>query len=481
MPLRPSPAASHRTAAQAGLSLVELLVVLGIIAAMAGLVLGGLFRSRDGNRLLAAEQVLADAIRQGRHTARSTGAPVELRLTPLLSGTEVIGARLAGTSQTVLWSETFDKVRDVNDDGVIDSIDEAKAPSYTDGSDGVVIGRSGNGRIASKEHPITHELTRGDVLVRGGRTDGFYLACSVLPPINIARGAVLPLVVVGDAQGEEKFSQCALFLAAHFLYIEGTPPPPPKIPPVPPGPFTAEVPLWVLSGSVWDANGIETAVNSLEDPATTRMANVPLPSAKPDPAHAISGGQWIDVGLLYDGKRLILYQDGQRVAELRTDVPPTMKVAGNHVHVGMVHRQVDPEPIYAPMPIDDVRISRLGTADISTLPGNVVLVSAAGASPDAGLKWRILCHPDGRVEVHRDDDSDIRSLNDRAGKWAIEPFTDKNGNQKTRVKSRTGDTATIMLGQLSSPGTIQNAELTIMLDGRVRSRLVTAAVPGATE
>ena len=44
MPLHHSPAASSRTAAQSGFSLVELLVVLGIIATMAGLVLGGLFR-----------------------------------------------------------------------------------------------------------------------------------------------------------------------------------------------------------------------------------------------------------------------------------------------------------------------------------------------------------------------------------------------------------------------------------------------------
>ena len=79
-----------------GFSLVELLVVLAIIATMTGLVLSGLFTTRDTNRLLAAEQMLAGAIRQARHTARSSGSPVELRLTPTLSGTEVVGAKLGG-------------------------------------------------------------------------------------------------------------------------------------------------------------------------------------------------------------------------------------------------------------------------------------------------------------------------------------------------------------------------------------------------
>ncbi|HEX3132406.1 MAG TPA: prepilin-type N-terminal cleavage/methylation domain-containing protein, partial [Planctomycetota bacterium] len=175
MPLHASTAASHRTAAQGGFSLVELLVVLGIIAAMAGMVLGGLFRSRDSNRLLAAEQVLADAIRQGRHTARSTGAPVELRLTPLLSGNDVIGAKLAGTSRTVLWSETFDRTRDSNDDGVIDNHDlgSLTLPETGQPDNSVVLGRSGNGRLVSAQHSIPPQtLPRGATIVRSGRSDG---------------------------------------------------------------------------------------------------------------------------------------------------------------------------------------------------------------------------------------------------------------------------------------------------------------------
>jgi prepilin-type N-terminal cleavage/methylation domain-containing protein len=446
MPVLPSTTAARCTpapgcAARSGFSLVELLVVIGIIATMTGLVLGGLFRSRDGNRLLAAEQVLADAIRQARHTARSTGSPVELRLTPLLNGSEVTGAKLAGVSRTVLWSETFDKVRDLDDDGVIDAGDEAAVPAVTTGADGVVIGRSGNGRVASPLHPIVHQLTRSSRLVRADRTEGFHLSCSVLPPTAITHNAILPLVVVGDAGAMVAESQCV-------LYLRGYVPPPNE----------GQVPVWELVGAVWSESGAEVTISSHAHQITTRMVNPTLPSGAPDLAHAIVGGRWIDVGLLYDGLRLLLYRNSQRIAELRTGVPRALRAEGDFVHVGMIHLLNQVDPTYAPAPLDDVRLYRLGTAGDSTLPGNVVLVDALRGPPKATLGWRMLCQPDGRVEVSRDDDSDATPVNDRV--------------TTVTTGTRTGDKATILLGQLRSPGTIQNAELTVTLDGRVSSRLV---------
>ena len=167
-----------------GFSLVELLVVLGIIATMTGLVLSGLFTTRDTNRLLAAEQMLAGAIRQARHTARSSGSPVELRLTPTLSGTEVVGAKLGGVSRVCLWSETFDKERDTDENGVIDPLKQLPEPG--DQPNGVVVGRSGNGWRPSNDFPVfppppssPPQLTRGSALVRGTRSDGFYLVVCI--------------------------------------------------------------------------------------------------------------------------------------------------------------------------------------------------------------------------------------------------------------------------------------------------------------
>jgi len=437
-----------------GFSLVELLVVLGIIAMMASLVLGGLFRSRDSNRLLAAEQVLADAIRQGRHTARSTGSPVEVRLTPVLSGSQVTGARLGGTSRTVLWSETFDKVRDVNDDSVIDDIDEAATPSYTDGSDGVEIGRSGNGRVASALHPIMHQLTRETRLVRGGPSDGFYFACSVQPPMNAgAPGTIIPLALIGD-DGSLASSQCGIALKSYNLSIHG--------------PLAGTV-VWDVVGWVYDDAGNEVAINASTDPVRTRAGIETLPSGENDLAHPLIGGRWVDVGLLYDGRRLVLYLDGVRIAERRTGIPAKLRAEGDQLHIGsLLIPGAPPSVTYSPVPLDDVRLYRLGTADVADLPGNVVLVSAIGAAPSATLGWRILCQPDGRVEVSRDDDVDAAPINDRGG-------------QPVAGTPRTGDTATILLGQLRAPGTLQNAELTVTLDGRVHSRLVTAPAPNGME
>jgi hypothetical protein len=94
----------------------------------------------------------------------------------------------------------------------------------------------------------------------------------------------------------------------------------------------------------------------------------------------------------------------------------------------------------------------------------VVLVDALRGRPLATLGWRFLCQPDGRVEVARDDDTDATPVNDRV--------------TAVTTGERTGDRATILLGQLRSPGMIQNAELTVTLDGRVISRLVSEAPQG---
>ena len=101
-------------------------------------------------------------------------------------------------------------------------------------------------------------------------------------------------------------------------------------------------------------------------------------------------------------------------------------------------------------PLDDARLYRLGTADLGELPGNVVLLSNEGAKPDKNLGYRILCQPDGRVEVSRD--------NDGSGTSMSAPLS-----------------TTITIGQLRTPSALQAAEITVTLDGRVTSRLLTHA------
>ena len=442
-----------------GFSLVELVVVLAIIATMTGLVLSGLFTTRDTNRLLAAEQMLAGAIRQARHTARSSGSPVELRLTPTLSGSEVVGAKLGGVSRVCLWSETFDKERDTNDDGVIDGLDVSfTLPEPVNGvvvANGIVVGRSGNGWRPSIEFPSfppppspPPQLARGSALVRGTRSDGFYLACSVLLPATPS--GIIPLVLIGENESPSA-CQCYLALQERTVVVQTTDPAPP-VPSVP----LASVVVWDLVGKITDHSG-EVKIQSVDHALVSRMGVNP---------HPIVGGRWIDVGLLYDGERMILYCDGERIAQLPVGTNSHLVDKGSSIYLGSMLNEftADPPTLYANAPLDNARLYRLGTADLGELPGNVVLVSAEGAKPDQNLGYRILCQPDGRVEVSRDDDTNGTLMND--------PLS-TNPQNKVTTGSRAGERATITIGQLRTPGTLQAAEITITLDGRVTSSLLT--------
>jgi prepilin-type N-terminal cleavage/methylation domain-containing protein len=417
-----------------GFSLVELLVVLAIIATMAGLVLSGLFTTRDTNRLLAAEQMLAGAIRQARHTARSSGSPVELRLTPTLSGSEVVGAKLGGVSRVCLWSETFDKERDTNDDGVIDPLEQLPEPGAS--ANGVVIGRSGNGWRPSIDFPSfppppspPPQLTRGSALVRGTRSDGFYLACSVLLPAKPS--GVIPLVLIGENESPSD-CQCYLALQERTVVVQTTDPAPPA-PSVP----LASVVVWDLVGKITDNSGV-VKIFSVDHAMVSRMGVNP---------HPIVGGRWVDVGLLYDGKRMILYYDGERIAQLSVGANSHLIGGDSVIYLGSMLNEITAAPpkFYANVPLDDARLYRLGTADLGELPGNVVLISHEGAKPDRDLGYRILCQPDGRVEVSRDNDG-------------------------TSLSAPLSTTITI-----GTPSALQAAEITVTLDGRVTSHLLTHA------
>jgi hypothetical protein len=120
------------------------------------------------------------------------------------------------------------------------------------------------------------------------------------------------------------------------------------------------------------------------------------------------------------------------------------------VYVGSMPNEdtATPPTIFANASLDDARLYRLGTADLGELPGNVVLLSHEGAKPDGNLKYRILCQPDGRVEVSRDSSGTPMSA----------PLS-----------------TPITIGQLRTPSALQAAEITVMLDGRVTSRLLTHA------
>ncbi|HEX3135510.1 MAG TPA: hypothetical protein VHX44_18245, partial [Planctomycetota bacterium] len=261
----------------------------------------------------------------------------------------------------------------------------------------------------------------------------------------------IPLVIIGS-DGSLQDSQCGIALIASQSTIQEVPTN---------RSLDIKVSYWDLTGWVYDNAGNETALNLSLDPVRSRLAREAWddPKTKTEVGSPISGGRWVDVGLLYDGRRMVLYLDGIRVAERHTGVPATLRAEGDVVHVGERRFPGSPASVeYASAPIDDIRLFRLGSSDIAELPGNVVLVAEAGKSPTPTIGWRILCQPDGRVEVSRDDDADTTPVND----CVITVTAGKH----------TSDTATIVLAQLRAAGTLQNAELTVTFDGRVLSRLV---------
>lgn len=471
---------AHPHPSRRGFTLVELLVVLVIMASIAALVLFGLFRGKDTNRLLAAEHLLADAVRQARHTARSTGAPVELRLTPVVDGTQVVGARMAGVSRTPIFHETFDGT--------------AAIPIGTPGtgydSNGNTLGRSGNGRVvgpgASAGPSVPPPYDSNDshldglrLLARGTTQNGFYLSCAARLPLastmpepnpvpNVAPQTWIPLVMVGGPTSTAmSASQCGLALWLCSRQV------------VTPGGGTYNVRSWDLRGWVRGdgATATPVEVSSLENPPTDHgLDRQVLEDGEPDIASPIAGGAWEEFGLLYDGERLVLYRNGRRVGVLTAGVPTVLaKLAAARVWIGQIADPLSPaNDLYTAwvggsqlaLPqatvLDDIRLDRLGTEQLGEMPRGIVMIPALRQSPTASLAYRIVANPDGRVEVLKDGEAE--ALNAKA-------ITSAATGSSPQLTGMLTSTATITVSQRLALDGARSATLTVGIDGRVSSTL----------
>jgi prepilin-type N-terminal cleavage/methylation domain-containing protein len=392
-----------RRAAGAAFTLVELLVAITIIAAVLAIAIGGLFSNRDTNRLLATEQLVADMVRQARHTTRSSGEPVELHIIQVAdaSGTR-IGGRISGVSRQAVWSQTFDDP--ANLPGAI--------PLFTgdlDPATGFTYGRSGYGlwpatstvSPALMQSQLVHPLTKAQQLVRGsapGGADAFYLACCVRPPpaVQAWQTAVtpsitpleIPLVLLGDGN----------------VIGQPAPNPPSSTAPVPPAyvPSTIAGLKLVLcnlaatnatpaapgapSQYCWELRGWVNLPGGAPGATTVTISSLIGVDQGDGPQSAIVGGRWEDLGLLYDGINLQLFRDGHIL--LQGDNVTPIQVAANAANGAMVNclAATDAEsvfygeqtpagssdPLFADAPIDDIRIFRLATEQSQDLPMGVV-------------------------------------------------------------------------------------------------------------
>lgn len=406
-------------------TIIEMLVVIGILAVLMGLTLGAIAGTKRSDKLLATEQLVAGFIRQARHTARTSGAPVVV----VVDKTE---RRVQGISQVPVWVEDFD-----GSGGLSGTLGTA--------------GATGQGyRIALPDDgPPSHQLANSERLGRSAtRTDGFYLSCQVFPPQIAGAGVagVAPVIVIGP-DTERSTSLAGLALQVRREPVQ-------EIPTADAQPGgSGQLPqlrTWEIFGWLGDGTDTPPEVSSIES------ADIPLDVTRDEPllhpsvasqprpndiAGPLGGGRWIEVGLLFDGERLVLYRDGVRVGERRFSTPPAIQRGDETITIGALRiADASGNPIIYiadNVRFDNIRITRLTSGDPSPLPGDVV--------PDE--TYRIVAHPDGRVEV----------------------------NQVEKLTASTTAAANAQDGILTFSGTFNTsakATVTVSVDGRVSSALV---------
>ncbi|MBA3936885.1 MAG: prepilin-type N-terminal cleavage/methylation domain-containing protein [Planctomycetes bacterium] len=385
-------------------TLVEMLVVVSIMSIIAALAFGSLFGTVSHNRLLATEHLIADSVRQARHTARSTGQPAVLTITPVTDDSvppKVVGGRIAGTSRICVWSETFEELvlPDLGLAGDGTPLPAIQDPGNTDGG-ALVVGRTGKGVVVNAfpapystlcERLVTQTLEKPAQIVRGARTDGFYLTCSVRPPSArvAAEGFIIPLVMISDSPNATD-SQCGLRLVRTRHPLSGT----------------LELFAWDVDG--WVSGAVGSPAHATSFDAATRVASVDPdpPTDLPDP---ISGGEWVEIGMLYTNNggggaagthgRLALFVDGRRIAEKSVatiiapvDIPQTL-IAGATVYIGHATFDLTNPDLRGVAPLDDVCLYRVGTDQVGNLPGSVIPTGTLSQGA------QIVALPDGRIQV----------------------------------------------------------------------------------
>ncbi|HYE05168.1 MAG TPA: type II secretion system protein [Planctomycetota bacterium] len=354
-----------------GFTLLEMLIVLTVIMIIMGLVLSGVFGSRKINKLVATEQMIGDMVRQARHAARSTGEPVVLVF-------RKDQREISGVSRVPIRSEAFES-------GVT-----------TDQSYGNVQGRTGRGRISSLSvvPPATgwiSALAANERIERSNSTSrpssGFYLACDIRPPAAAdASEGVIPLACVGPSPVLGT-TVCGIALERVDLELQD-------------GPGGSTDPRFMTCWNIrgWARiNGVEQVVSQIDHIPYDLENDLP-----PQPLHVTSpdddvhgplvGGFWEDIGLLYDGQRLVLYRNGRRIAE--TLASGHLESSPNQsVYANRIEDWGTPATDYgysSDVIIDNLRLFRLSNDQAGVLPPGM----------SSRMDYRITAHPDGRVEVN---------------------------------------------------------------------------------
>ena len=169
-----------------GFTIIEMLVVIGILALLMGLTIGGIAAMRKTDKLLATEHLVSGLVRQARHTARTSGSPVILQITKS-------ERRISGVTRVSLAQEGFE--------GAASSrLDPTRSltnpPPHGITGHGAEVESLPTGGDTAPEM----RLELPDKLIRqANHNEGFYLSCSVRPPLIAAGGSQpSPILVVGN-------------------------------------------------------------------------------------------------------------------------------------------------------------------------------------------------------------------------------------------------------------------------------------------
>ena len=424
-----------------------------IIGVVTSLMVGALFRTGTVNKLLAAEHVMSDCIRQARQTARSTGAPVLLKLSPTKrpDGT-VSGGVITGVSRVWVWSEFFDHGQALD-------------------TRGFTVGMSGNGRLVDPAVPWLPPTLDRPLRFRPG--DGVYLAIAIRPPLAGQTGKAIPkqipLILVGTDDN-------ALTSSFGVMLVRSDAVDPRKATIQSGRNGNAKMLCWEILGWVHQPNDSEPLyVSSFDNiPADQVRDRGLLPSKNYDITDPIGGDRWEEIGLLITNDQMTLYRNGRRVGELRDGTVvngkpidlPKQFLAGEQIWVGQAN--LGSGVAYAKCPIDDARLFKLGSQEVGALPQGVYPMADPSMPAGTAVEYRVLAHPEGRIELSSAIGADTRNATGAALNTSSDLTTGTIylGGNFTRAATPGGKTR----------GT-NSAQVTVAIDGRVNSSLILAPEP----
>lgn len=431
---------------RAGFTLLELLTVMGIFAVVAGIAWAGIIGARRTAGLTGAAQMISGFTRQAHSTALSSGAPVQV----LIDGE---ARTVSGVSQTPLIWDAFEDRGSPGFAGrglVFNHRSPSVFPSDGDGSgDGAAIWTD-SADAATVEAQWFKSFPPNQILVRDP-SDGFYISCWVKPPPvrGASPGQVLPLILIGrdslDATGiapdpdvaspDDQLAYVGLTLQYELLEVQSSDGGLVQVPhwlPVAwittdtfsanPDAYHMLYGVYIPDGTVADVAFHPSVIGSL---APSGIAHEPINQAPIYPvARPILGDNWVQLGLLFDGQRMSIFQGDVEVTrkdegdigplspalidEIRggrklvsPPLPLVDDVTDLRCYLGRGTWRTGPqsgETILAEGMIDELRVVRIGTDRPQRLPAGVTcdndyrILSSDGSlsvytRPDATSTW----------------------------------------------------------------------------------------------